>query len=223
MAYERSEVDNMTGLIGEIDAEYTRKFLSDPRFNDMGGRTVLLSSQGGDVGQMLTLFEHIRHYNHDTFATGLNQSAAAVLFQAGNTRIMSRNAMLRFIPPPDNADIDPIRWHLHSVMVNLVRERTGMALAESYDLFDGMFISAERALQLGLTDKIEGREDDYADPNANFDWDKYDAEYGIDRITLGQGDRLRDSEGSSAPSQGPDLCGLDDGSGNLRVLPSTAE
>ena len=171
-------------LAGEITSRSVSTFFE--RYN---GGTVFLSSIGGDIGSMLAIFDHIKSYDDAiVVATGVNQSAAAVLLQAGKTRIMSRNAILQFIPPPENRDIEPQRWFLHSNLANLVRERTGMALPESYDLFDEQMINAERALQLGLIDKIEGREDNYVDPNDPANWS------GVGEIEL---DRLSGGEGSS--------------------------
>ena len=136
------------------------------------GGTIFLSSVGGDIGAKLAIFDHIRSFENTCIvATGVNQSAAAVLLQAADVRIMTRNAVLQYIPPPENRDIDPARWFLHSNLVNLVRERTGASLPEAYDLFDEQMINAERALQLGLIDKIEGREDDYVDPNDSRNWE----------------------------------------------------
>jgi len=154
-------------ISGEITAATAFNFIKH-----YDGGTIFLSSVGGDIGATLAIFDHIKSFeNTRIVATGVNQSAAAVLLQAADVRIMTRNAVLQYIPPPENRDVDPQRWFLHSNIVNLVRERTGMALPESYDLFDEQMINAERALQLGLIDKIEGREDDYVDPNDLRNWE----------------------------------------------------
>lgn len=195
--YERHNDHGLFPAFGEITPRMAIELMSSRA-------TVLISSPGGDIGSMLAMYDHIRHYEMKTFATGVCQSAAAVLLQAGALRIMSRNALLRFMGPEeenlvkeDDEYVDPLIHHLASNMANLVMERTGMALPEAYDLFDGKFINAERALALNLVDKIESREDNYVD----------------NRLPSGEGSF--DSGGRGGETAGPESTG-----GDIHVQPT---
>lgn len=56
--------------------------------------------------------------------------------------------------PTGSEDMTDPEWYLHTKLVAMVQQRTGMDLIEAHDLFDGHFITAERALELGLCDEI---------------------------------------------------------------------
>lgn len=150
-------------LTGEIDRE---------AFDSYAGSTaphLTICSIGGDVSYMLAIFDAARARGVNTTATGIVQSAAAVLLQAGVIRYMSRNALLKFHAPeaiptlikdPQTNEtrtedkIPDDDWLLYTLMVGLIADRTGMHEVEVHGLYDGNFINAERALQLNLIDKI---------------------------------------------------------------------
>lgn len=144
-------------LIGEINAQSTEKFLTTPLQSVTGGDTVLISSPGGSIDYMLTIFDAIKQAGMNTLATGIVQSAAAVLTQAGRLRLATPNTLFRFLAPepdPKTEEIPDLRWYLHSLSANLVAQRIGAAIPEGYDLFDNQFINAKRALELNLIDQI---------------------------------------------------------------------
>jgi ATP-dependent protease ClpP protease subunit len=132
----------------------------DQEYIDSGNHEFLISSSGGDVGVMLAMYDGIRIARGNTIGSGLLQSAAAVLFQAGKVRKLSRNALLLFHEPKatqsdaNGPKVSDQEWTLFSHMVGLVVDRTGLSLPEAHDLFDGRFINAERAIQLNLADEI---------------------------------------------------------------------
>lgn len=155
-------------ILGELDHntlaafyQELRDVVSENPSASMKGREFLISSPGGDVGVMLSLFDHIRLNGGITIGSGLLQSAAAVLLQAGKVRRMMRNSLLLFHEPKavsapgmNEPKIPDQEWTLHTHLVGLIADRTGMNEIEAYDLFDGKFINPERALNLNLIDEI---------------------------------------------------------------------
>lgn len=144
-------------LIEEITAASTERFFKTPLQATSGGDTVLISSPGGDIGYMFAMFDLIRRAGFNTLATGIVQSAAAVLTQAGAQRLATPNTLFRFIKPDVNqqtGEVDDLRWYLHSKSVNLVAERMKVEVVEGYDVFDNCFINAQRAVELNLIDRI---------------------------------------------------------------------
>lgn len=138
-----------------------RDVVSENPSASMKGREFVISSPGGDIGIMLSMFDQIRLNEGITIGSGLLQSAAAVLLQAGKVRRMTRNSLLLFHEPTpvENKDskikaIPDQEWTLHTHLVGLIADRTGMNQIEAYDLFDGKFINPERALNLNLIDEI---------------------------------------------------------------------
>jgi ATP-dependent protease ClpP protease subunit len=141
-------------LFGEITPEKADGFLASfhPHVSE-----VVISSPGGDIGSMLALFDAIRLREITVTGTGLLQSAAAVLLQAGKIRAMTRNSLLLFHEPEKDrqtGEISDSKWSLHGHLVELVVDRTGMSQIEGHDLFDGLFINPERAKNLNLIDRI---------------------------------------------------------------------
>lgn len=148
----------MINVIGEINAALAEEFLNSKARFAGGTDTVLISSPGGDIGYMLAMFDTISRKGCNTLSTGIVQSAAAVLSQAGAVRLATSNTLFRFMKPepsPSTEEVDDLRWYLHSVSVNLVAKKMKVeAVIEAYDVFDNCFITAERALELNLIDQI---------------------------------------------------------------------
>ena len=170
-------IGHMLCIIGYIDEFLTKDFFSavrDPKYldnifiNNDYGQKFWISSPGGDVGYMISMFDYIRHGKAKTvtIASGIVQSAAAVLLQSGSVRKMTRNSFLVFHPPQKQSiprkddpsktteEISEKEWSLYTLLAGLVADRCGLTLIEAYDLFDGTFISAEKAKQIGLIDEI---------------------------------------------------------------------
>lgn len=146
-------------IIGHFTPRVLGDFFNELRDVDNirqgGTKDFLISSPGGDIGVMLAMFDQIRRSKSTTAATGLVQSAAAVLLQAGIVRRMTRNALLMFHEPEKiNGEFTDESWSLHSILMGLVEDRTGLHTMEVADIFDGKFITAPRALTLNLIDEV---------------------------------------------------------------------
>lgn len=156
-------------VIGEINADMLQQYFTDvvdslpcaKRFET----EVIISSPGGDIGYMLAMLDDIDFWKRKTFATGICQSAAAVLATAGEgKRVCSMDALFRFVPPaPEWLDdgnggrvekVPDLRWFLHSVCVARLAARLKGPKIEAEQLFDGQFISSIRAKELGLIDEV---------------------------------------------------------------------
>ncbi|MGH7744618.1 MAG: ATP-dependent Clp protease proteolytic subunit [Candidatus Dormibacteria bacterium] len=155
-------------VIGEITAEtlgeyFNASILDNVRFG--GGGRVIISSPGGDIGYMLAMLDDIDFWKRETFATGICQSAAAVLATAGEgKRVCTMDTLFRFIPPVaekiDDGNgnivekIPDLRYFLHSVCVARLAARLKCPKPEIELLFDGQFISSIRAKEFGLIDEV---------------------------------------------------------------------
>jgi len=152
-------------VIGEITVDTFREFMEQIECG-RSDQTVLISSPGGDVGYTLAMLDNIDEHKRPTRATGICQSAAAVLATTGEgIRTCTMDALFRFIPPEqEETPVTDLRHYLHSLLVSRVAQRLKIALAESNDLFDGEFISSARAKELGLIDEVISTEE----PNGNL-------------------------------------------------------
>lgn len=146
-------------VIGEITSETFQRYTDQLKdHNRYPTSPLVISSPGGDIGYMLAMLDEIDESKRTTYATGICQSAAAVLATAGEgKRIATMDALFRFIAPePSGAEeeVSDLRWFLHSMVVARLAARLGSARIEIQDLFDGQFISSIRAKELGLIDEV---------------------------------------------------------------------
>jgi ATP-dependent protease ClpP protease subunit len=162
-------------VIGEITADTFEKYVDQASSQyEFPIPWVLISSPGGDIGYTLAMLDDIDEHKRVTYATGICQSAAAVLATAGDgLRICTMDALFRFIPPEKEQvlvdgewveKVPDLRYFLHSVLVARLAQRLKWAIPETNDLFDGEFINSERAKELGLIDKVISTEK----PNGNL-------------------------------------------------------
>ena len=154
----------MIKVIGEINANTLSQFFDRAEYYPEDG--VMISSPGGDIGYTLAMLDDIDEFKRPTRATGVCQSAAAVLATAGEGhRVCTMDALFRFIPPEPEDMKDPetgiiskkipdLRWYLHTVLVARLAQRLKRDKVEVYELFDGEFISSTRAKELGLIDEV---------------------------------------------------------------------
>ncbi len=159
-------------IVGEITAEKFQQYLDQCDEGNIFPK-VVISSPGGDIGYTLALLDDIDLNKYETFATGICQSAAAVLATAGEgLRTCTVDTLFRFVPPaPEKMIVDgqevervpDLRHFLHSVLVARLAQRLKQDKVEVYDLFDGQFISSTRARELGLIDEIVGLEEPRGD------------------------------------------------------------
>jgi ATP-dependent protease ClpP protease subunit len=135
-------------VIGEINSQLALPFFRDARrITD-----VLISSPGGDIGLTLGMFDIAQSHGMRTHVAGLAQSAAAVLLLAGKWRTMTKNSLLMFHAPEEDATQAVLQ--LAEQLAEMVVKRVGMSDTEGRRLFDNAFINANRALELGLIDEI---------------------------------------------------------------------
>ena len=164
-------------VIGEITAQTFQNYVNNAHagrdyFRSVGQgdpSDVLISSPGGDIGYMLAILDDIDYWKRTTYATGINQSAAAILATAGEgKRICTMDALFRFIPPVPEGTEDKVsdhRFFLHSLCIARLAARLKCPRIEVHDMFDGEFISSTRAKELGLIDEIISTEV----PNGDID------------------------------------------------------
>jgi ATP-dependent protease ClpP protease subunit len=167
---------NVFFAVGEIESNMSRAFFLSAFEKPV--TDVVISSPGGDIGLTYGMHDVIKFQGASTHVVGLAQSSAAVLLQAGKRRTMTNSSLLMFHSPATDEDghVDDKVWRLYTQLVEMVSQRSGINIAEAHDLFDNMFITANRALELGLIDEIaedakemrwflHGR--DYRDENKN--------------------------------------------------------
>jgi len=156
-------------VIGEIDAAAFRRYLYEA--DESSDEWVLISSPGGDIGYTLALLDDIDFKKRTTLATGICQSAAAVLATAGEgKRICTMDCLFRFIPPVEEEidgvmKVPDLRAYLHNTLVVRLATRLKVEKVEAYQLFDGEFITSIRAKELGLIDEVISTEVPSGDSN----------------------------------------------------------
>lgn len=137
-------------ITGEIRPENANQFLwlaGEDMIND-----VVISSPGGDIGLTYGMFDVIKFNGLSTHVVGAAESAAAVLLQAGALRTMTNSSVLQFHVPEEKCS--DVEMRLVSQLVEMVAQRTGLAVPEAWGLFDGKIISANQALEFNLIDEI---------------------------------------------------------------------
>jgi ATP-dependent protease ClpP protease subunit len=156
-------------IIGEIDATAFRRYLNDAE--ETPTESVLISSPGGDIGYTLAMLDDIDFAKRPTIATGICQSAAAVLATAGEgKRVCTMDCLFRFIPPVEEMidgimKVPDLRAYLHNTLVCRLAARLKVEKVEAYQLFDGEFITSVRAKELGLIDEVISTEAPSGDSN----------------------------------------------------------
>lgn len=151
-------LNEFIAVVGEITSETFKQYIS--LSGHPGGfsppHSVLISSPGGEIGYTLAMLDDIDYHKRTTLATGINQSAAAVLATAGEgKRICTMDALFRFIHPRlENETVTDHQHFLHAVFVARLAARLKCERIEIEDMFDGEFISSTRAKQLGLIDEV---------------------------------------------------------------------
>lgn len=160
----------MIRVIGEIK-EFTLADYFDQIDENSFNSVVLISSPGGDIGYTLAMLDDIDQNKRNTYATGICQSAAAVLATAGEgKRTCTMDTLFRFMPPELEKMKDPntgeeiekvpdLRYFLHSILVARLAGRLKVPVADAALHFDGEFITSLRAKELGLIDEVIGESD----------------------------------------------------------------
>jgi ATP-dependent protease ClpP protease subunit len=153
-------------VIGEITAQTFKEYADlaiiggvFPRARVEGDPLpVLICSPGGDISYTFAMLDDIDYWKRTTFATGICQSAAAILATAGEgKRIATMDALFSFHrpePKSEGGEISDLDYYLHSLRVARLAARLKVERIEIEDMFDGKFISSIRAKELGLIDEV---------------------------------------------------------------------
>ena len=126
-----------------------------------------ISSGGGNVWNMLGLYDYIHHCSTPvhTIATGITASAACILLCSGKRRFAYPNSsmLIHSVSSLSCGKVEEMKENLRQVeyrnekMNRLLAERTKISvqrLSEKDKLKEDWWITAEEALELGIIDEI---------------------------------------------------------------------
>lgn len=162
---------------GDIDLEYIRKKVKQIRYLDKTPKqaiNILLDSEGGDVNQGFKLYDVIRMCSNDVniLVAGVAMSMGSVILQAGDTRSMTKNSRIMIHrgsmevdghftdvqrAVAENKEMDDKCVDIYLKKIKEVKPKFRKAQVEKMMEFD-TYISAEKALELGLIDDISADE-----------------------------------------------------------------
>lgn len=165
----------LISLDGDIDLESATEFIKNIRLLDHvtdQDITVLINSNGGSVRQGMAIYDAIKECDSKviTHATGPCYSMAAIIFQAGDERIMSDNATLMIhvgeegYEPDHPVNID--RWLKESrrlgeraddILFQRIRQKKPRFKKEAFKellVFDTIYTST-KAVEMGLANRIK--------------------------------------------------------------------
>ena len=133
------------------------------------GRTILISSPGGDLGVGLALYDFIRLKNPViTLGVGEVASAAFLAFLGGDIRLALPNTVFNFhsiyvrfedaikeLSPKDVIDLAKELDFCNRLAFKIIKERTKITYKDIKDLGrQGQTFGSDRALKLGIIDGI---------------------------------------------------------------------
>lgn len=162
-------------LSGDIDKETAVQFIKNIRLLDHVNQkdiTILINSSGGSVRRGMDIIDPIKECDSKviTHATGSCYSMAAIIFQAGDERLMSANASLMIHIGEEEYDSDhPVnmdRWikenrRLGKIAddilyekIKAVKPRFKKEKFEELLVFDTIY-TPEEAIRMGLANRIK--------------------------------------------------------------------
>lgn len=163
-------------FFGKVDDESVEQAISDlgvwSRAHPGRGLRLLLNSGGGGIAPGLALYDFLRDladtYGHDieTVALGRVMSMGSVLLQAGDRRVMMRNAAMMLHRPSweqageahQHEDMQQyIRLHEERILA-IYGQRAKLTKDELKDLWHRKrtFLNANQVLKHGLCDEVRG-------------------------------------------------------------------
>lgn len=170
LAFLRASIDErVIYLTGEIDAKaYSRAAAALHLLERSGGEsalTVQINSEGGDLAHGLALHDLLAACPRHVVTIGVGEvcSAAAVVFQAGDERVLGATASLMihngsgvFSGTPDEVSIATRAWKVQrTAMHRVLAARSGLTLAEVQRRCRGdTWLTATQAITLGLADRL---------------------------------------------------------------------
>ena len=154
-------------LTGEISSDNLADTVSSIKEADRtkGPTTLYISSAGGDVIAGMAIWDILRSTINPIITIGLGEvgSMAALLLQAGDWRIMTKNTTMLLHDGQvtmQNKLLDS-KVHLtealrqHDIYITLMAERSKLTKKKVEELCSKeTYLSAEEALKLGLVDEI---------------------------------------------------------------------
>ena len=159
---------------GEVDSENIHKFVRLVRYLDKtdGQITVILDSEGGDVNLGLAAYDAIKECRNpvEIKVVGVAMSMGSIILQAADLRVMTRHSRImihrgqvevggnftdvkRAVQESD--ELDKICLAIYYDKINDKDPQFKMSQLQKMMDFD-TYISAEKALEIGLIDQIEG-------------------------------------------------------------------
>lgn len=162
-------------ICDEINQETATQFIKNIKLLDHAVENkeivVLISTEGGDVHQGLAMYDAIRECQNQviTHAIGPIWSMGSIIFQAGDKRIISRNATIMIhagrVELPDehprivkawSQEFERVNEVCDDIILNRIREKKPnfkKNKLKDETIFDKIY-TAEEALELGLVDEI---------------------------------------------------------------------
>lgn len=161
-------------LQGEVDQERINKFVRLIRYLDKtaGEISVILCTEGGDVNLGFAAYDAIKECVNPVEITviGTAHSMGSIILQAADHRVMTRHSRVcihrgqmdvsghftdvrRAVA--ENEELDKICANIYLEKIVTVNPDFKMSQVQKIMDFDSYF-SAERCLELGLIDEIEG-------------------------------------------------------------------
>ena len=157
--------------IGEINSESVNSLIRQIRYlarQDPNGEiTILINSPGGEVASGLALYDVMQSVDCPikTVCVGTAASMAAVLFAAGDERVMLPNARVMIHDPLISSGIGGSTLTIKSISDDLMKTReivakilakhTHKTLKEIYKKTEkDSYFYAEEAIEYGLADRI---------------------------------------------------------------------
>jgi ATP-dependent Clp protease protease subunit len=165
-------------LQGEVDQDNIHKFVKLIRYLDKteGEIYIILDSGGGDVNLGFAAFDAIKecHNPVEVKVIGIAMSMGSIILQAADSRIMTRHSRMMIHrgqlevgghftdvkrAVQENIEMDKICIDIYFEKIIEKDPQFKMAQLQKMMDFD-TYISAEKALELGLIDQIDGEEED---------------------------------------------------------------
>lgn len=161
-------------LQGEVDSTNIHKFVRLLRYLDKtdGDMCIVLDSEGGDVNLGLAAYDAIKECRNavEIKVVGVAMSMGSIILQAADTRVMTKHSRImihrgemevggnftdvkRAVQESD--ELDKICLSIYYDKITDKDPQFKMAQLQKMMDFD-TYISADKALEIGLIDEIEG-------------------------------------------------------------------
>ena len=163
-------------LEGDVEKATIDKFQKLIRWLDKtsGDITVALDSEGGDVNLGFRAYDEIRACNNEVTVRvcGVAMSMGSIILQAGDKRVITKNSRIMIHrgemsvdghftdvkrAVAENNELDNICVDIYLEKIKEVNPNYKRSQLQKMMDFD-TYISAQRALELGFVDEIEGLE-----------------------------------------------------------------